>query len=117
MKKVAIIFNHIPHGSTLGREGLDLSLALSDINQISVFFINDGVLHLLPNQQPDKILQRDYIATFGMLELYDIDNVYICRQSLQERAMENLPRVLEGQVVDKQTLTELLNHQDTVLQF
>lgn len=117
MKKVAIIFNHPPHGNALGREGLDLALALSDINKISVFFINDGVFHLLPDQQPDKILMRDYIATFGMLELYDIDDIYICGQSVAERHLTSIPLILDAQIVDKATLTALLATQDTILQF
>ncbi|WP_392558707.1 sulfurtransferase complex subunit TusC [Orbus mooreae] len=117
MKKVAIIFNHPPHGSARGREGLDLSLALSDINQISIFFINNGVFHLLENQQPDKILLRDYIATFGMLELYDIENIYICQQSLIERKIDRLPHVIDGALVDKQTIVKLLADHNAIIQF
>jgi tRNA 2-thiouridine synthesizing protein C len=40
-----------------------------------VFFVGDGVFQLLPGQQPSAVLARDYIATFKVLPLYDIDPV------------------------------------------
>ena len=63
--------------------------------------IGDGVLHLLKEQQPAAILQRHYAPTFKMLELYDIEEVYVCADSLAERGVtvddllipvESLPR-------------------------
>jgi tRNA 2-thiouridine synthesizing protein C len=39
-----------------------------------VFFVGDGVFQLLPGQQPQAMLARDYIATFKVLPLYDIDS-------------------------------------------
>jgi len=115
LKKVAIIFNQAPHGNTKGRETLDLVLALSDINQISVFFIDEGVFHLLGNQQPDKILMRDYIATFGMLELYDINDIYVCDESLAKYNLITQPLIIDVKHVTKQTIANLLVTYDTIL--
>lgn len=117
MKNIAIVFNHPPHGTSQGREGLDLSLALSDINQVSVFFINAGVLHLLANQQPDKILMRDYIATFGMLELYDISNIYVCESSLAKYHLSPHQLILDAEIISKTALAQQLAAQNTILQF
>lgn len=78
-KRIAFIFTQGPHGSSAGREGLDALLATSALSEdIGVFFISDGVLQLLPQQQPEKILARNYIATFGVLPLYDVENCYLC---------------------------------------
>lgn len=88
MKRVAFIFTHSPHGDASGREGLDAVLAMSALTEdIGVFFIGDGVLQILPGQQPEKILMRNYIATFGVLPLYDIDRCYVCAASLQQRGL------------------------------
>ncbi|WP_268596057.1 sulfurtransferase complex subunit TusC, partial [Escherichia coli] len=63
MKRVAFVFTHGPHGGTSGREGLDALLATSALSEdVGVFFVGDGVLQLLPGQQPEKILARNYIA-------------------------------------------------------
>ncbi|MEQ9877980.1 sulfurtransferase complex subunit TusC [Pectobacterium aroidearum] len=88
MKRVAFVFTHSPHGSASGREGLDALLAMSALTEeIGVFFVGDGVLQLLPQQQPDQILMRNYIATFGVLPLYDIDSCYLCETSVRQRGL------------------------------
>ncbi|KJG06487.1 sulfurtransferase complex subunit TusC [Photobacterium kishitanii] len=88
MSDLGFVFRQPPHGTTCGREGLDALLAASAYTEaLSVFFIGDGVMQLVRNQQPDVILSRNYIATFKMLPLYDIENIYVCQQSLVERGL------------------------------
>lgn len=88
MKKVAFIFTQGPHGSSAGREGLDALLATSALTEaIGVFFMADGVFQLMPAQQPEKILARNYIATFGVLPLYDVDQCFVCTESLKARGL------------------------------
>ncbi|OCG03654.1 tRNA 2-thiouridine(34) synthase TusC [Gilliamella apis] len=117
MKKVAIIISSAPHSTAKGREALDTALALSTFNHISVFFIGDGVFHLLANQHPELILMRDYIATFNMLELYDIEDVYVCKASLDKRNLNQMPLNIANQVIDENELTQLLANQDVILRF
>lgn len=117
MKKVAIIISSPPHGSAKGREALDIALAASAFNHISVFFIDDGVFHLLPNQSPEHILMRDYIATFNMLELYDIEDVYVCKSSLNTRNFAKVTQNITCKVINNQSLNQLLNIQDVILTF
>ena len=117
MKKIAIIISSAPHGSAKGREALDTALALSTFNHISVFFIGDGVFHLLPNQHPEDILMRDYIATFNMLELYDIEDVYVCKTSLDERNLNQITTNIANQLIENKQLHQLLASQDAVLRF
>ena len=117
MKKIAIIISSAPHGSAKGREALDTALALSTFNHISVFFMDDGVFHLLPNQHPEDILMRDYIATFNMLELYDIEDVYVCKTSLDERNLSQITINIANQLIENKQLHQLLASQDAVLRF
>lgn len=82
MKRVAFVFSSAPHGSAAGREGLDALLATSALtDDIGVFFVGDGVFQLLPEQRPGAVLARDYIATFKLLSLYDIDQCWLCADS------------------------------------
>lgn len=88
MNKVAFIFRTPPHGSASGREGLDAALATSALSEdIGIFFVDDGVYQLLSEQAPHAILGRDYAPTFGLLELYDVEQVYVCGRSLAERGL------------------------------
>ncbi|GAA3545685.1 sulfurtransferase complex subunit TusC [Zobellella aerophila] len=88
MNKPAFVFRTSPHGSASGREGLDAVLAASALTEaLAVFFIGDGVYQLLEGQDPAALLARNYTATFGLFELYDIESVYVCAESLAERGL------------------------------
>ncbi|WP_265497518.1 sulfurtransferase complex subunit TusC [Providencia rustigianii] len=119
MKKIAFVFTTIPHGSASGREGLDALLATSALSDdISVFFISDGVCQLLGYQQPKEILARDYISTFKILPLYDIENIYICMNSLQERGISQQNEwVVPPEFLTAQQIKEKLSSCDVVLKF
>ncbi|MCX8683855.1 sulfurtransferase complex subunit TusC [Gilliamella sp. B2889] len=117
MKNVAIIISTPPHGNAKGREALDTALALSTFNHISVFFMGDGIFHLLPNQHPEEILMRDYIATFNMLELYDIEDVYVCKTALDERNLSQIALNIPNQQIEITQFHQLLADQDTILRF
>ncbi|MBS9439284.1 sulfurtransferase complex subunit TusC [Photorhabdus noenieputensis] len=119
MKKIAFVFTKAPHGNAGGREGLDALLATSALTEkIGVFFISDGVLQLLPNQQPDRILARNYIATFKVLPLYDIDECYLCQEDLVMRGLSSINRfVLDAEVIPAETIRQKLVDYDVVLTF
>lgn len=88
MNKLAFMFRTPPHGSASGREGLDALLATSALSEdIGVFFSHDGVYQLLAEQAPSGILGRHYAPTFGLLELYEVEQIYICQRSLTERGI------------------------------
>ncbi|CAM4015032.1 MULTISPECIES: sulfurtransferase complex subunit TusC [Aeromonas] len=88
MNKIAFMCRRGPHGTSAGREGLDALLATSALTEsLALFLIGDGVLQLVREQQPQAILQRHYAPTFKLLELYDIEEVYVCADSLAERGL------------------------------
>lgn len=119
MKNIAFIFSHGPHGDSSGREGLDALLATSAFcEKIGVFFIADGVLLLLPYQQPKQVLARDFIATFGLLPLYDIDKLYLCIDSAVERGIgTNIELVLKPEWLPAIIWRQRLASYDAILTF
>lgn len=119
MKRVAFVFTSAPHGSASGREGLDALLATSALTEdIGVFFMGDGVLQLLAGQQPQAILARDYISTFKVLPLYDIETCYVCADSLTVRGLSDKTAfVLDVTTLPAAALREQLSHYDTILTF
>lgn len=119
MNRVAFVFHSAPHGSAAGREGLDALLATSALTEeIGVFFIGDGVFQLLAGQQPQAVLARDYISTFKVLPLYDIETFYVCAASLQARGLKaDTPFILDATVLAPALLREQLSHYDTILTF
>lgn len=118
MNKVAFIFRTPPHGTAAGREGLDAVLATSALSEdIGVFFADDGVYQLLSRQDPSAILGRDYAPTFGLLELYDVDNVYICARSLAERGLAQAQITIEARVLSASDWQQCLASYNVRLSF
>ncbi|AXB05306.1 sulfurtransferase complex subunit TusC [Aeromonas caviae] len=67
---------------------MDALLATSALTEsLALFLVGDGVMQLVREQSPHAILQRHYAPTFKMLELYDIEEVYVCAVSLAERGL------------------------------
>lgn len=120
MKRVAFVFASAPHGSAAGREGLDALLATSALtDEIGVFFISDGVFQILSAQRPAAILARDYIATFKLLALYDIDSCWVCADSLHERGLDSAATefVIDADVLESASLRDKLGGYDVILRF
>ncbi|MGK3125467.1 sulfurtransferase complex subunit TusC [Candidatus Pantoea formicae] len=119
MNRVAFLFTQAPHGSSAGREGLDAVLATGALSEdIALFFIGDGVLQLQQDQHPEQILARNYIATFGVLDLYDIDQCFVCRESLVTRGQSlTAKRALEAEVLDAETLRLKLASYHRIIRF
>lgn len=121
MIKLAILFTQPPFGSSVSREGLDALLAASafcDEDEILIGFINDGVFNLRAEQQPELLLQKDHIATFKLLELYELSECYVCTQSLQTRGLSGDDLILrEIKLVDHHTLLNKFRQAPKLLTF
>ncbi|KDN29625.1 sulfur relay protein TusC [Vibrio fortis] len=118
MKKLGYVFNSFPHSTASGREGLDALLAASAYTEeISVFFVGNGVTQLLEQQQPGESLSRDYIAAFKLMELYDIEQVYVCEQSLQRFGLASEQLVIDTQVLAPSTMAQQFAQCDQILTF
>ncbi|HHF4471309.1 sulfurtransferase complex subunit TusC [Haemophilus influenzae] len=118
--KIAFLFRTSPHGTSISREGLDAILATTafcEPNNIGIFFIDDGVLNLIDNQQPEIIQQKDFIRTFKLLDLYDVEQRFICTASLQKFKLDNRELILSCEKIDRSLLLEKLNQAEKLFTF
>ena len=119
LNRIAFVFTQGPHGSSAGREGLDAVLATSVFSdEVALYFVSDGVLQLTKGQQPQQILARNYIATFGVLPLYDVEHCYLCAAALAERGMAvDVECVLPVEILSPEALRDKLAEYDRILTF
>ncbi|WP_434670592.1 sulfurtransferase complex subunit TusC [Klebsiella sp. B345] len=119
MKRVAFVFSSAPHGSASGREGLDALLATSALtDELGVFFVGDGVFQLLSGQTPSAVFARDYIATFKLLSLYDIDACWVCAASARERGLDaTTPWIIDAEWLEPEALRARLDDFNVILRF
>ena len=118
--KLAFLFRTAPHGNTSSREGLDALLAATafcDEEEIGVFFVDDGVLNLLDGQNPELLLQKDFIRTFKLLDLYDIEQRFICADSLDQYNLHAEQLIISAEKIDRTLLINKLSQAEKVFTF
>ena len=118
--KLAFLFRTAPHGNAISREGLDALLAATafcDEEEISVFFIDDGVLNLLDGQNPELLLQKDFIRTFKLLDLYDIEQRFVCATSLDQYHLQTEQLIISAEQIDRTSLINKLSQAEKVFTF
>ena len=117
-KKIGIINRQAPIGNSHAREALDLTLALSAFNEsLSLFFIGDGVYQLLAKHQADLVLQKNFQPMLQMLDLYDVEQIYVCQTSLVARNIEMDDLVIKTTCLTADEITSNLAQQDQLLSF
>ncbi|MGS2720256.1 sulfurtransferase complex subunit TusC [Paraglaciecola aestuariivivens] len=115
---LAIVNKSAPYGTSNGQESLDMALAMSNFAQdVSVFFIEDGVWQLLSGQNPTAINAKGYYKTFPAFEFYDIENIYVCKQSLMKRGIDQEQLSIAVTLIELDELSELLAKQQQVMSF
>ena len=118
--KLAFLFRTAPHGNAISREGLDALLAATafcDEEDIGVFFIDDGVLNLLDGQNPELLLQKDFIRTFKLLDLYDIEQRFVCADSLDKYNLQTEQLIISAEKIDRTSLINKLRQAEKVFTF
>lgn len=117
---LAFLFRTAPHGNAISREGLDALLAATafcDEEEIGVFFIDDGVLNLLDGQNPELLLQKDFIRTFKLLDLYDIEQRFVCADSLDQYNLQTEQLIISAEKIDRTSLINKLRQAEKVFTF
>lgn len=117
---LAFLFRTAPHGNAISREGLDALLAATafcDEEEIGVFFIDDGVLNLLDGQNPELLLQKDFIRTFKLLDLYDIEQRFVCADSLDQYNLNTEQLIISAEKIDRTSLIKKLSQTEKVFTF
>ena len=118
--KLAFLFRTAPHGNAISREGLDALLAATafcDEEEIGVFFIDDGVLNLLDGQNPELLLQKDFIRTFKLLDLYDIEQRFVCANSLDQYNLQAEQLIISAEKIDRTSLINKVSQAEKVFTF
>ncbi|MBY7788788.1 sulfurtransferase complex subunit TusC [Vibrio fluvialis] len=118
MKKVAFVFHSAPHAISAGREGLDALLAASAYSEdLAVYFVGEGVLQLVRDQQPQSVLSRDYISAFKLLDLYDIEQRFVCAASLAEWGLTCEDLLVDVESLDPQAIGSQWQAFDQIVTF
>ena len=115
MKQFLIITQSAPYGSSRAKEATDLALATALFDQqVAMLFMGDGVYQLLANQNPQAIEQKNLGAMQQALPLYDVEELYVCAESLQARGLSADDLSMSVTTLSGSEITTLFNAQDHI---
>lgn len=118
MSAATFVFRTSPHANSAGREGIDALLAASAYSDdLCAVFVGDGVTQLLADQLTDDILSKHYAPMFKLLELYDIEQVFVCGESLNALGLTPKHLIIDAHILDRQALSKILHSSDKLLSF
>ncbi len=118
VKKFLYVNRRAPHGSIYALESLETVLIGAAFDQdVSMLFIDDGVYQLKKDQQPDGLEFKNFSKTYRALEMYDVEKLFVEKESLQERGLSVDDLLVDIEVVDRAAVNELVSSQDVVMSF
>lgn len=116
MKSYLIIFHDSPFNSSKNLEALEFAMALAAFEQpVSLLFMHDSVLQLLADKQCELISQKDYTKSLTGLDLFGINNLYACAESIQKYNLEFNQLLISPKIINQQQINALLQDYDIVL--
>lgn len=116
VKKIMHVMREAPHGTIYTYEGLEMILIMAAYDQdISVAFIDDGVYALKKDQNTEDIEIKGFSKTFGALEGYDVEKLYVDQISLEERGLTEDDLVVDVEILSSAEIGKLMAEQDVVV--
>ena len=118
IKKFMYINRTAPYGTIYALEALEVVLIGAAFEQdVSMVFVDDGVYQLKKDQDTDGIEMKNFSKTYRALEMYDVEKLYVDKQSLDERGLTEDDLLVDVEIKTTDELTALMEEQDVVLSF
>jgi tRNA 2-thiouridine synthesizing protein C len=118
VRKFMFVNRKAPYGTVYALEGLEVVLITAAFDQdVSLAFLDDGVYQLLKGQNPKAIEAKNFSPTYRALEDYDIDKLYVERESLEARGLTEDDLVVGVKTVTATELARLMDESDVLLSF
>jgi len=118
IKKFMFVNRKAPYGTIYALESLEVVLITAAFDQdVSLAFLDDGVYQLKKGMQTQGIETKNFSPTYRALDGYDIEKLYVEKESLQARGLTEDDLLVDVMVLSRQQMGELMNQQDVVLSF
>lgn len=131
-KKFLYLNRKAPYGTIYALESLEVVLIGAAFEQdVSLAFVDDGVFQLAKGQKTGGIGMKDFSPTYRALGDYDVNKLYVEKESLAERGLtldDLMPLTYEDEdddyeekdsirLVSRAELAQLMDEQDVILSF
>jgi len=118
IKKFIYINRKAPHGTVYALESLEVVLIAAAFDQdVSLVFMDDGVYQLKNNMDTNELEVKNFSKTYRALEMYDIDKLYVEKESMEQRGLSIDDFIVDVTVLNSSDLAKLISTQDVALSF
>ena len=118
IKKFMFVNRKAPYGTIYALEGLEVVLISAAFEQdVSMAFVDDGVYELKKGQDTKALGQKNFSPTYRALEGYDIEKLYVERESMEARGLSEADLLVDVQVVSAAEMADLMAGQDVLISF
>ena len=117
-QSILIIHTDSALNNLKGKEALDMSLIFAAFEQsVTLLLFDQAIFQVCKNQDSECIGQKDYLSTFKLLELYDVDKIYVCKTSMEKYGIVATDLVDDTQVLSVDEIIQLKQSMNQVLVF
>ncbi len=116
IKKFMFVNRKAPYGTVYALEALETVLITAAFDQdVSLVFMDDGVFQLKKGQQTKGIETKNFSPTYRALDGYDIEKLYVEKESMEARGLTEDDLLVDVTVLDKAAMGKLMDEMDVVL--
>ena len=118
VKKFLYVNRRAPHGTVYAHEALEVVLIGAAFEQdVSLAFIDDGVFQLKKDQDTSEINTKNFSKIFAALEMYDVEKLYVERESLESRGLKEDDLSVDVKVIDSSEMKKLITDSEVIFNF
>jgi len=118
VKKFMYVNRKAPYGTIYALESLEVVLIAAAFDQdVTLVFIDDGVYQLVKGQDTTGIGMKNFSPTYRALEGYDIEKLYVEKESLESRGLSADDMIVDVEVKTRSEIADLMEEQDVILSF
>lgn len=116
VKRFMYVNRKAPYGTIYALECLEVVLITAAFDQdTSVVFVDDGVYQLKKNQETAAIGMKNFSNTYRALDDYDVEKIYVEKESLDARGLTAEDLIIPVEVVAADNLRDIMAQQDVVI--
>lgn len=118
IKKFLYVNRKAPYGTIYALEALEVVLIAAAFEQdVSLVFLDDGVYQLAKGQNTKAMEIKNFSPVFRALEDYDINKLYVERESMEARGLTADDLIVPVTVMPAAEIADLMETQDVILSF
>jgi tRNA 2-thiouridine synthesizing protein C len=118
VKKFLYVNRKAPYGTIYALESLEVVLITAAFDQdVTLAFVDDGVYQLVKGQHTKGIDVKNFSPTYRALEGYDIEKLYVEKESMEARGLKESDFIVPVKVMSVQELADLMLTQDVIMSF